>query len=209
MLLRLALLVHSASALFFYLAGPEVKCFLEDLPKDTLVVGEYRGLEWIPETGEYKLNPSTGILFSVEEVFDNNHRVVNHRGKPTGQFTFTAARSGEHRLCFQTHSEGWFTSSHVKMEFDMAIGETSQLRSADQEKIDSLVGRVIDLQHRLVDIKREQVFQREREVEFRNLSESTNARVVKWSIIQLFVLGVTCAWQLTHLRGFFQKQKLV
>lgn len=51
------------------------------------------------------------------------------------------------------------------------------------------------------------VFQ-EREAEFRDQSETTNSRVVRWTIIQLVVLGVTCAWQLSHLRAFFIKQKL-
>jgi len=49
----------------------------------------------------------------------------------------------------------------------------------------------------------------EREAEFRDQSESANARVVRWTILQLVVLGATCAWQLNHLKGFFQKQKLV
>jgi hypothetical protein len=48
----------------------------------------------------------------------------------------------------------------------------------------------------------------EREAEFRDQSEHTNSRVVRWTMIQLVVLGVTCAWQLSHLRAFFIKQKL-
>jgi len=48
----------------------------------------------------------------------------------------------------------------------------------------------------------------EREAEFRDQSESTNARVVRWTLIQLVVLGVTCTWQLSHLKSFFIKQKL-
>lgn len=48
----------------------------------------------------------------------------------------------------------------------------------------------------------------EREAEFRDQSESTNAKIVRWTLIQLTVLGVTCAWQLSHLRSFFIKQKL-
>lgn len=48
----------------------------------------------------------------------------------------------------------------------------------------------------------------EREAEFRDQSETTNARVVRWMLIQVVVLGATCAWQLSHLRSFFIKQKL-
>lgn len=37
--LGLALLCSHAHALYFYIDGPTQKCFFEELPKDTLVVG--------------------------------------------------------------------------------------------------------------------------------------------------------------------------
>lgn len=49
----------------------------------------------------------------------------------------------------------------------------------------------------------------EREAEFRDQSESTNSRVVWWTIAQIVVLGVTCLWQMRHLKGFFEAKKLV
>lgn len=52
------------------------------------------------------------------------------------------------------------------------------------------------------------LFKQEREAEFRDQSEATNSRVVRWTLIQLAVLSVACAWQLSHLRSFFIKQKL-
>ena len=51
-------------------------------------------------------------------------------------------------------------------------------------------------------------FSQEREAEFRDQSEATNSRVVRWTLIQLAVLSAACAWQLSHLRSFFIKQKL-
>ena len=90
----------------------------------------------------------------------------------------------------------------------MVIGETSQIESSDKDKVGEVVQKVKDLNARLQDVRREQVFQREREAEFRDQSESVNSRVVRWMLIQLFVLGVTCAWQLSYLRAFFIKQKL-
>jgi len=118
----------------------------------------------------------------------------------------------------------------VKLSLDLAIGATSKIESDDKGKIEGIVGKVKELNGRLMDIRREQVFQRvrsevppwqllrlasspsntkqEREAEFRDQSEATNGRVVRWTLIQLGVLGVTCAWQLSHLRAFFIKQKL-
>lgn len=42
----------------------------------------------------------------------------------------------------------------------MAIGETSKIESDDKGKIETIVGKVKELNGRLVDIRREQVFQR-------------------------------------------------
>jgi hypothetical protein len=88
------------------------------------------------------------------------------------------------------------------------MGGTSQIESSDKGKIDEVVQKVRDLNTRLQDVRREQIFQREREAEFRDQSESVNTRVVRWTLIQIAVLGVTCAWQLSYLRNFFIKQKL-
>ena len=46
------------------------------------------------------------------------------------------------------------------MTLDMAIGETSQIESTDKGKISEIVKKVRDLNARLGDIRREQVFQR-------------------------------------------------
>lgn len=91
---------------------------------------------------------------------------MNQKGSSSGRFTFTAGDSGEHRLCFwASHSgnnHGWFSSdsTDVKLHLDLAIGETSEIQSKDKDKIADIVQRVKDLNARLQDIKREQVFQR-------------------------------------------------
>ncbi|KAF2737348.1 hypothetical protein EJ04DRAFT_488406 [Polyplosphaeria fusca] len=205
-----------SQALHFFIDGAQQKCFFEELPKDTLVVGHFDAQVWDDGSKTYRPNADVGVFISVEEVFDNNHRVVAQRGAANGRFTFSAADSGEHRLCFTPQnvasSGGFFGSSGVhgtvKFTLDMAIGETSKIESTDKGKIDDISQKVRDLNSRLQDIKREQVFQREREAEFRDQSESTNARVVRWTLIQLAILAITCAWQLSHLRAFFIKQKL-
>ena len=39
LLLAASYAAHQASALYFYIDGTSPKCFFEELPKDTLVVG--------------------------------------------------------------------------------------------------------------------------------------------------------------------------
>ena len=104
---------------------------------------------------------------TVDETFDNDHRVVNTKGSHTGKFTFSAADAGDHRICFTTSGAGaggWLSGGQqtglVKLTLDLAIGETNAIKSADEGKIGELAQKVRDLNSRLVDIRREQVFQR-------------------------------------------------
>ncbi|MCJ1232214.1 emp24p/erv25p- protein [Varicellaria rhodocarpa] len=208
-------LLTRINALYFYMDSVTPKCFYEELPKDTLVVGNYKAEQYDASINGYSTNPDLKIFITVEEVFDNYHRVVSQRGSSGGRFTFSAADSGDHKICFTpSHATtgGWLSGGSpvggIKLTLDLAIGETSAIESTDKGKINDIVQKVKDLNGRLQDIRREQVFQREREAEFRDQSETTNARVVRWTLVQLVVLGVTCAWQLSHLRAFFIKQKL-
>jgi hypothetical protein len=52
----------------------------------------------------------------------------------------------------------------IKLTLDLAIGETSAIESTDKGKINDIVQKVKDLNGRLQDIRREQVFQRVSEI---------------------------------------------
>ncbi|KAM0200230.1 hypothetical protein ACHAPA_003433 [Fusarium lateritium] len=215
-LLPLLSLSAAANALHFFIDGTTPKCFYEELPKDTLVVGHYSAEEWDDRVSAWVKHDGISIYINVDEIFDNDHRVVSQRGAASGRFTFSAADAGDHKLCFTPSSSSgrtsWISAKNpnggIKLTLDLVIGETNQIESSDKGKIQDITSRVKDLNARLSDIRREQVFQREREAEFRDQSESTNARVIRWIVIQLVVLGITCTWQLSHLRSFFIKQKL-
>ena len=104
---------------------------------------------------------------TVDETFDNDHRVVNTKGSHTGKFTFSAADAGDHRICFSTNDAGqggWLSggkqSGAVKLTLDLAIGETNAIKSGDEGRVGELAQKIRDLNSRLVDIRREQVFQR-------------------------------------------------
>ena len=96
--------------------------------------------------------------------------MISQKGSSSGRFTFSAAESGDHKICFTPSStsggSGWLSALHpqggIKLTLDLAIGETSAIESTDKGKIQDIVKRVKDLNGRLQDIRREQVFQRVR-----------------------------------------------
>jgi len=148
-------------------------------------------------------------LSDDQQEVDSGDKVVNTRGLPQGKFTFTSHEAGDHTICLRSnYTGGWFSTPQVRMHLDIAVGEAKVDEEGEREHVKDLAGKVKDLNSRLADIRREQVFQREREAEFRALSETTNSRAVWWSIAQLVTLIGTCTWQLRHLRMFFESKKL-
>lgn len=136
--------------------------------------GTYKSEAYNAQTQSYYVTNDLAIQVTVEETFDNDHRVVTQTSTSShnpSKFTFSAADAGLHRLCFTPSGPaavsvgGWFsgagvTGGGVKLTIDLAIGETSKIESEDKSKIDSIVAKVKELNGRLSDIRREQIFQR-------------------------------------------------
>ena len=137
----------------------------------------------------------------LQEV-ESDHSVSNTRGPPEGRFTFTSHDAGDHSICLSTsYSSSWFgPTAHIRLHFDIVVGSTKPNTDHDRSHVSVLSSRLRDLNIKLEDIRREQQYQREREADFRDLSEGTNSRAVWYSVAQIAVLLATCAWQLRHLR---------
>jgi p24 family protein alpha len=130
--------------------------------------------------------------------------VVNSHGPAEGRFTFTSHIAGDHTICLATNatkSSTWFSSgSHVRLYLDVVVGNTKPDTDHDRSHVSQLAAKVRDLNTKLEDIRREQQYQREREADFRDLSEATNSKAVWYSIFQIGTLVATCFWQLRHLK---------
>ena len=136
--------------------------------------GYYKAEAYNTNSNSYQTTNDLAIQVAVYETFDNDHRVVSQTSTSSdkmSKFTFSAADSGLHRLCFTPSGpgaislQGWFSGNDaglggVKLMLDMTIGESSKIESDDKNKIDSIVGKVRELNGRLADVRREQVFQR-------------------------------------------------
>ncbi|TCD68431.1 emp24p/erv25p- protein [Steccherinum ochraceum] len=207
-LLFLLFIVASANALHFYLDANEKRCFLEEIPSDTVVEGHYKALEWNEAEQKYVDNPNLGILVEVDEL-DTGHNVVRTRGPSDSRFTFTSHESGDHAVCLSSnYGTAWFTKTHIRLYLDIVVGNTKPDREHDRSHVSELSSKLRDLNQKLEDIRREQQYQREREANFRDLSESTNSRAVWYVVAQVVVLIVTCVWQLRHLKKFFEDRKM-
>ena len=80
---------------------------------------------------------------------------------------------------------------------------------AKREHLTELEVEVRRLNDKVKDILKEQGYQREREIAFRNTSESTNSRVVWWSVIQMVVMAVSTFFTAFKLQDFLKVKKVV
>lgn len=55
-----------AQALYFYIDGTTPKCFFEELPKDTLVVGHYKAEEWDDRLNNWAEHEGISIYITVD-----------------------------------------------------------------------------------------------------------------------------------------------
>lgn len=89
------------------------------------------------------------------------------------------------------------------MYLDINVGAAKPNVEHDRDHVTEMADKIRELNHKLNEIRREQQYQREREADFRDLSESTNSRAVYYIVAQIGVLLATCAWQLRHLKVSF------
>jgi len=126
---------------------------------------------------------------------------VRSRGPNEGRFTFTSHEAGDHSICLSTnYTSGWFSSKHIKLYLDIVAGATKRDVEHDRTHVGEVAGKIRELNERLGGIRREQQYQREREAQFRDMSERTNSRAVWYTVVQILVLVATCTWQLRHLK---------
>lgn len=65
-LLSLLWLVSTAQALYFFIDGATPKCFYEELPKDTLVSGQYAAEEYDDRTASWQQHQGLNIFITVD-----------------------------------------------------------------------------------------------------------------------------------------------
>jgi len=206
----LACLINLSNSLYFHIAETERKCFIEEIPDETMVVGKYKCQLFDPNTGGY-MPSSPGIGMHVEVRNPEDSVILSKTYTAESSFSFTSHSAGEHVICLYSNSTRWLSGSQLRVHLDIQVGEhaVDYGKLAQKDKLSELQLRVQQLLDQVTQITKEQNYQRLREERFRSTSESTNARVLHWSLIQTAVLLVMGFWQMKHLKGFFEAKKLV
>lgn len=208
--LVLLCILEYGTGLYFHIAETERKCFMEEIPDETTVLVNYKVELYDPRTGGFM--PSTpGVGMHVEVRDPDDKMILSRVYSSEGRISFTSHTPGEHVICLYSNSSSWFSGTQLRVHLDIQVGEhaVDYANIAQKEKFSELQLRLRQLLDQVEQITKEQNYQRYREERFRQTSESTYRRVFWWSVTQSVVLLVMGAWQMRHLKSFFEAKKLV
>ncbi|KAL2722738.1 transmembrane emp24 domain-containing protein eca [Vespula squamosa] len=198
------------TGLYFHIGETERKCFIEEIPDETKVLVHYKVELYDPRSDGF-MQSSPGIGMHVEIRDPDDKPILSRVYSSEGRIAFTSHTPGEHVICLYSNSTAWFGGTQLRVHLDIQVGEQAidYANVAQKEKLSELQLRIRQLIDQVEQITKEQNYQRYREERFRQTSESTNRRVLWWSISQTVILLFMGAWQMRHLKYFFEAKKLV
>jgi len=165
-----------------------------------------------------KAGTKLGLTFEVAEggFLDIDVSIVGPDTKPihqgeresTGRYTFSAERDGIYRYCF---SNKMSTMTPKIVMFNMDITEEASHDTQEGGEVDhnKLEDQIKELGVTLTGVKHEQEYMEVRDRIHRNLNESSNSRVVLWSIFEAVVLLSMSIGQIYYLTRFFEVRRVV
>ncbi|XP_026314190.1 transmembrane emp24 domain-containing protein 2 [Hyposmocoma kahamanoa] len=193
----LAVLLSSANSYTITVDAHEEQCFFENVEADTKL-----GLSF--EIAE-------GGFLDIDVTITGPDGAEIYRGEreSSGMYTFSAPVSGRYTYCF---SNKMSTMTPKVVMFYLEVGEAQHKKEGEKEgEVDhnKLEDMIKELATTLTTVKHEQEYMQVRDRIHRSINESTNSRVVMWSIFEASVLLVMTVGQVYYLKRFFEVQRVV
>ncbi|XP_015518677.2 transmembrane emp24 domain-containing protein bai isoform X1 [Neodiprion pinetum] len=192
-------LFANVRAIMFYLEPNAEKCLREEVQANVLVSGEYEVSEATGQTANFIVTDSKGHTLSKKEDISR------------GKFSFVTETFDTFQICFTSHVPPHMRGIKQEVALNIkrgieaksyeGIGEAAKLKPMEVE-----LKRLEDLSESIV-----QAFSwmRKNEEEMRDTNESTNSRVLYFSIFSMCCLLGLATWQVLYLRRFFKAKKLI
>ena len=138
-LISLVLLLPFTSGLYFHIGETERKCFIEEIPDETMVTGNYKVQLYDPRTNGFAASsPEIGeeetfldalinyLYFPGMhvEIRDPDDKIILSKVYSSeGKFTFTSHMPGEHVICLYSNSTKWFSGTQLRVHLDIQVRE--------------------------------------------------------------------------------------
>ncbi|XP_030630129.1 transmembrane emp24 domain-containing protein 10 isoform X2 [Chanos chanos] len=196
--LVLPILFDLVLSITFHLPVNTRKCLREEIHKDVLVTGEYEVSEQPTAKCTLKITDSSGhILYTKDDA-------------SKGKFAFTTEDYDMFEVCFESKSPmGEVLDQLVNLDMKHGVEAKNYEEIAKVEKLKPLEVELRRLEDLSESIVNDFAYMKKREEEMRDTNESTNTRVLYFSIFSMCCLIGLATWQVFYLRRFFKAKKLI
>jgi len=189
----IAISLHCAIALRFELQPSEEKCFIDEVVKNELIVGDYTVEPAANDVNTRVFNSLGAVLFEKNNAND-------------GKFAFTTTVQAEYSLCFANTGGSVKT---VSFSFKTGVNAKDYTSVAKKDNLKPLEVELRRLEDTTAQIHEEMLAMKERETAMRKTNETTNARVLWYSVFSMVTLLSLVAAQIFYLKSYFKKRKLI
>ena len=185
--------------MYFVLPVNTEKCLREEIHEKVLV------------TGEYEVTEHQGVKVGLKVTDSDNHILYQNGEAKQGKFAFTTDQYDMFQVCFksETNMRGKLPPHQVELKMKRGIEAKNYEDVAKAEKLKPLeveLRRLEDLSNEIVNAFS---YMKKREEQMRDTNESTNSRVLYFSIFSMLCLIGLATWQVLYLRKFFKSKKLI
>ncbi|XP_026501391.1 transmembrane emp24 domain-containing protein 2 [Vanessa tameamea] len=173
------------------------ECFFENVEADTKM-----GLSFEIAEGGF-------LDIDVKITGPDGNIIHSGQRESSGIYTFSAATSGRYTYCFSNQMS---TMTPKVVMFNLEVGEPPNKKANEKDEEvnhNKLEDMIKELGTTLKTVKHEQEYMQVRDRIHRAINESTNSRVVMWSIFEASVLLVMTLGQVYYLKRFFEVQRVV
>lgn len=200
--LLLAALIGCASAINFKLIPDTTRCIKEEAHKDVLVVGEFEIAN---------LEASQEVDLSVKDT--KEHLLYSKEKAEKGKFAFTLDDYDMFSICFTAKRLPNSKTPPIDLEVKLSVKRGIEAKSysdiAKAEKLKPMELELKKLEDLAEAIVSDFAYMKSREKMMRDTNESTNSRVLWFSIFSMAVLLGLALWQVFYLKRFFKAKKLI
>lgn len=148
-------------------------------------------------------------VFQVKDT--NGHTLYTKESITKGKFAFTTDSYDVFEVCLTTKlpSEMKGMNREVQLQLKHGVEAKSYDGLAEVGKLKPLEMKLQQLEDLSEAVVKDFAYMRQREEEMRDTNESTNSRVLYFSIFSMCCLLGLATWQVLYLRRFFKAKKLI
>lgn len=194
-------LISLFNSLSVNLKSNDKQCFYLTTIIDTPCFGSFEILSNEPESIIITVTGPEPLFKLLHESKYKGEGSIS-KDETEGSFSFTTEENGDYKLCIENEE----SNNEKVVAFNFRCVEFAG--DIDYE-FASMQSELFELQRGLNFLKDHQSFMNQREDRHRSILESTNFKVLSWTILEAVILIGMALWQVAYISKFFETKRKI